>query len=58
MVGQVIGGLTGIASGIIGSGKRKREQAAAQKTLIKEKLSMKSLILVMSMLTWRIQWKT
>mgnify|MGYP003625342150 CR=1 FL=1 len=30
MVGQVIGGLTGIASGIIGSGKRKREQRAAQ----------------------------
>ena len=31
MIGQVVGGLTGIASGIIGSGKRKREQAAAQK---------------------------
>ena len=30
MVGQVIGGLTGIASGIIGSGKRQREQRAAQ----------------------------
>ena len=30
MIGQVIGGLTGIASGIIGSGKRKREQRAAQ----------------------------
>ena len=30
MVGQVIGGLTGIASGMIGSGKRKREQRAAQ----------------------------
>tara|TARA_R110000803_G_scaffold157726_1_gene222030 strand:- start:39 stop:653 length:615 start_codon:yes stop_codon:yes gene_type:complete len=30
MVGQVIGGLTGIASGIIGSSKRKREQRAAQ----------------------------
>ena len=31
MIGQVVGGLTGIASGIIGSRKRKREQAAAQK---------------------------
>ena len=31
MIGQVVGGLTGIASGIKGSGKRKREQAAAQK---------------------------
>jgi hypothetical protein len=31
MIGQVVGGLTGIASGIIGSGRRKREQAAAQK---------------------------
>jgi hypothetical protein len=37
MVGQVIGGLTGIASGIIGSGKRKREQAAAQKDFDKRK---------------------
>ena len=30
MIGEVIGGLTGIASGMIGSGKRKREQRAAQ----------------------------
>lgn len=30
MIGQVIGGLTGIASGIIGSKKRKREQRKAQ----------------------------
>jgi len=30
MVGKVLGGLTGIASGIIGSGKRKREQREAQ----------------------------
>ena len=30
MVGQIVGGLTGIASGIIGSGKRKKEQRAAQ----------------------------
>lgn len=30
MVGQVIGGLTGIASGIIGSRKRKREQREAK----------------------------
>mgnify|MGYP003638811637 FL=1 len=30
MVGQVIGGLTGIASGAIGSGKRKRELRDAQ----------------------------
>lgn len=31
MVGQVIGGLTGIASGIIGSRKRKKEQRRAQR---------------------------
>lgn len=30
MVGQIVGGLTGIASGIIGSKKRKEEQRAAQ----------------------------
>jgi len=30
MIGQIVGGLTGIASGVIGSGKRKREQAASQ----------------------------
>ena len=29
--GQIIGGLTGIAGGIIGGGKRRREQRAAQK---------------------------
>lgn len=37
MVGQVIGGLTGIASGIIGSGARKREQKAAQADFDKRK---------------------
>jgi len=37
MVGQVIGGLTGIASGIIGSKKRKREQRAAQAEFDKRK---------------------
>lgn len=31
LVGGTVQGLTGIASGIIGSGKRKREEAAAQK---------------------------
>lgn len=31
MVGQVIGGLTGVASGIIGSRKRKKEQRKAQR---------------------------
>ena len=30
MVGQIVGGLTGIASGIIGSKKRKKEQREAQ----------------------------
>lgn len=30
MVGQIVGGLGSIASGMIGSGKRKREQRAAQ----------------------------
>lgn len=30
-ISGIVGGLTGIAGGIIGSGKRKREQAAAQK---------------------------
>ena len=30
MVGQIVGGLTGIASGIIGSKKRKAEQREAQ----------------------------
>ena len=37
MIGQVIGGLTGIASGIIGSKKRKREQRAAQAEFDKRK---------------------
>lgn len=31
MVGQIIGGLTGIAGGIIGGGRRRREQEAAQR---------------------------
>ena len=43
MVGQVIGGLTGIASGIIGSGKRKREQRAAQKEYDQRKASFEGL---------------
>ena len=30
MIGQIVGGLTGIAGGIIGSGARKREQRRAQ----------------------------
>ena len=37
MVGQVISGLTGIASGIIGSGKRKQEQRDAQAEYDKRK---------------------
>ena len=37
MVGQVVGGLTSIASGIIGSGKRKREARAAAADLAKRK---------------------
>ena len=41
MIGQVVGGLTGIASGIIGSGKRKREQAAAQKNMTRLNLLLK-----------------
>ena len=42
MVGQVVGGLTSIASGIIGSGARKREarQAAAELTRRKDKYEM------------------
>tara|TARA_R110000782_G_scaffold4360_2_gene15486 strand:- start:6749 stop:7411 length:663 start_codon:yes stop_codon:yes gene_type:complete len=39
MIGQIVGGLTGIASGIIGSGKRKKEQAAAQKEYNQNKQS-------------------
>jgi len=37
MVGQIVGGLTGIASGIIGSRKRKKEQRAAQAEMNKRK---------------------
>jgi hypothetical protein len=37
MVGQIVGGLTGIASGIIGSKKRKKEQRAAQNEFNKNK---------------------
>ncbi len=36
-IGQIVGGLTGIASGIIGSGKRKREARAAAAELAKRK---------------------
>ncbi len=37
MIGQVVGGLTGIAGGIIGSRKRKEEQRAAQKEFNRRK---------------------
>lgn len=37
MIGQVVGGLTSIASGIIGSGKRKREARAAAAELARRK---------------------
>ena len=37
MIGQVVGGLTGIASGIIGSRARKREQRRAQQEMNKRK---------------------
>jgi hypothetical protein len=37
MIGQVVGGLTGIASGIIGSRKRKKEARAAAAELAKRK---------------------
>lgn len=43
MIGQAIGGLTSIASGIIGSGKRKREQAAAQKEMSRRKAAYENL---------------
>jgi len=33
MIGQIVGGLTGIASGIIGSRKRKKEQRRAQREM-------------------------
>ena len=36
-IGQIVGGLTSIASGIIGSGKRKREARAAAADLAKRK---------------------
>ena len=37
MIGQVIGGLTGVASGMIGSKKRKNEQRNAQAEYNKRK---------------------
>ncbi len=43
MIGQVIGGLTGIASGIIGSKKRKREQQKAQAEFNRRKASYENL---------------
>lgn len=43
MIGQAIGGLTSIASGIIGSGKRKREQAAAQAEMNRRKAAYENL---------------
>ena len=43
MIGQIVGGLTGIASGIIGSGKRRKEQAAAQKEYNQNKQSFENL---------------
>jgi hypothetical protein len=43
MIGQVVGGLTGIASGIIGGKKRRREQANAQNEFNKNKASFENL---------------
>ena len=43
MIGQIVGGLTGIASGIIGSGKRKKEQRAAQAEFNRNKASFQNL---------------
>jgi hypothetical protein len=43
MIGQVVGGLTGIASGIIGGKKRRREQAQAQNEFNKNKASFENL---------------
>lgn len=43
MIGQVIGGLTGIASGIIGSKKRKREQRKAQAEFNRRKAAYENL---------------
>jgi hypothetical protein len=39
MVGQIVSGLTGVASGIIGSRKRKKEQRAAQKEFNQRKMN-------------------
>jgi hypothetical protein len=43
MIGQIVGGLTGIASGIIGGKKRRREQANAQNEFNKNKASFENL---------------
>ena len=43
MVGQIVGGLTGIASGIIGSKKRKREQREAQAEFNRNKAAFQNL---------------
>lgn len=43
MVGQIIGGLTGIASGMIGSGKRKRDQRNAQADMARRKAQYENL---------------
>jgi hypothetical protein len=43
MIGQVIGGLTGIASGIIGSKKRKEEQRKAQAEFNRRKAAYENL---------------
>lgn len=43
MIGQVVGGLTGIASGIIGSRKRKKEQRRAQKEFNRRKANFEQL---------------
>ena len=43
MIGQVVGGLTGIASGIFGGKKRRKEQAQAQNEFNKNKSSFENL---------------
>ena len=43
MIGQIVGGLTGMASGIIGGGKRRREQANAQNEFNTNKASFENL---------------
>ena len=43
MIGQIVGGLTGMASGIIGGRKRRREQANAQNEFNKNKASFENL---------------